>query len=132
MKMMDNTAGICAARHCRSRVVTACIDAIDFHSPIRNGEVVFVTARLVFASTRSMEVEVTTEAEGLKPGTRRVTNTAYFTFVSLGQDSHATSIPPLKVKEGEERERFEEGRKRYENRKKKRCEMMQHLQQAKM
>ena len=118
MKMMDNAAGICAARHCRSRVVTACIDAIDFHHPVFNGEVVFCTARLVFCSSKSMEVEVITEAEGLTPGSRRVANTAYFTFVSLGPDKRAREVPPLKVSSEEEQQRFEEGKARYEKRKK--------------
>ena len=124
MKIMDNAAGICAARHCRSHVVTACLDAIDFHSPIMNAEVVFVTARIVFTSTRSIEIEVTTESEGLHPGSRRITNTAYFTFVSLGKDMRAAPVPPLKVVNDEERERFEEGRKRYELRKKARQESL--------
>ena len=128
MKIMDNAAGICAARHCRSLVVTACIDAIDFHGPIMNGEVVFVTSRMVFTSTKSMEIEVTTEAEGLDVGSRRVTNTAYFTFVSLGADKRATAVPPLKLKSDEELQRFEEGRQRYETRKRLRQEMIQKWQ----
>ena len=125
MKMMDNAAGICAARHCRSRVVTACIDAIDFHHPVLNGEVVFCTARLVFCSSKSMEVEVVTEAEGLTPGSRRVTNTAYFTFVSLGPDQRARDVPPLQLSSDEEKQRFEEGKTRYETRKKARLEKAQ-------
>ena len=117
MKMMDNAAGICAARHCRSRAVTACIDAIDFHSPIVNGEVVFCTARIVFCSSKSMEIEVITEAEGLTPGSRRVTNTAYFTFVSIGSDKRACNVPPLELRNDEERQRFAGGKLRYEARK---------------
>ena len=58
MKMMDNAAGICAARHSRGRTVTACIDVVDFYQPILNGEMVFVTARIVFTSSKSMEIEV--------------------------------------------------------------------------
>lgn len=58
MKMMDNAAGICAARHCRGRTVTAGIGVINFHETIRNGEIVFVTARIVFTSAKSMEIEV--------------------------------------------------------------------------
>ena len=125
MKMMDNVAGICAARHTRSRVVTACIDAIDFHSPVLNGEVVFCTARLVFCSGKSMEIEVITEAEGLTPGNRRVTNTAYFTFVSLGPDKRAHKVPPLVLCSPEEEQRFAEGKARYEARKKARLEKNQ-------
>ena len=121
MKMMDSAAGICAVRHCQSRAVTACVDAIDFHSPVMNGEVVFVTARMVFTSTRSMEIEVTTEAEGLR-SRRRVSNTAYFTFVCLGSDKRATTVPQLKVQSDEELKRFEEGRARYEARKRARLE----------
>ena len=118
MKMMDNAAGICAARHCRTPVVTACLEAINFNTPIINGEVVFVTAELVFTSSRSLEIEVRTEAEGgLRGGSRRVTNTAYFTFVSLGKDGRAVAVPPLKMMSEEEKERFEEGRRRYQHRK---------------
>ncbi len=56
---------------------------------------------------------MTTEAEGLTPGSRRVTNTAYFTFVCLGEDGRARDVPPLKLGGREEEERFEEGKKRY-------------------
>ena len=118
MKMMDSAAGICAARHCRLPAVTACINAIDFHSPVRNGEVVFCTARLVFCSEKSMVVEIITEAEGLTAGSRRVANTAYFTFVSIGFDKKAHKVPPLILSNDEERQRFEEGKARYEERKK--------------
>lgn len=58
MKMMDNAAGICAARHCRGQTVTAGIDAIDFHKPVMNGDMVFVTASMIFTSAKSMEIEV--------------------------------------------------------------------------
>ena len=131
MKMMDNAAGICAARHCRTPVVTACLEAINFNSPIMNGEVVFVTAELIFTSTKSMEIELRVEVEGglREGGSRRVTNTAHFTFVSLGKDGHAIAVPSLKVVTKEEEERFEEGRRRYEERKKQRMAMKQQQQQ---
>lgn len=124
MKLMDSVAGICAARHCNSRVVTACIDAIDFHSPILLAEVVFVTARVVFTSAKSMEIEVMAEAEGIG-GNRRIANTAHFTFVSLGENKRAAPVPQLVRKTEEEEQRFEEGRRRYEERKKMRQEEMQ-------
>lgn len=58
MKTMDSAAGICAARHCHSRVVTAGIDEINFYEPITNGEMVFVTSRIIYTSARSIEIEV--------------------------------------------------------------------------
>ena len=39
LKLMDNVAGICAVRHCRTNVVTASLDSIDFIKGIKNGEV---------------------------------------------------------------------------------------------
>ena len=60
MMMMDNASAICAARHSKKQAVTACIDEIDFHAPITNGEMVFVTARIIYTSKRSMEIEVST------------------------------------------------------------------------
>ena len=74
-----------------------------------------------------MEIEVTTEAEGMSPGSRRVTNTAYFTFVAIGKDGHALPIPLLELEEEEEKARFEEGRLRYVERKRARQEMMKQL-----
>ena len=115
MKKMDEAAAICSATHCRGLTVTACIDAIDFHSSVTCGEVVFVTARLVFTSRKSMEIEVIAEAEGLTQS-RRVTTTAYFTYVSIGGDHRAGSVPPLQLQTDAEKKRFEEGRKRYEAR----------------
>ena len=117
MKLMDEAAAICAMRHTKEVAVTACIDAIDFHCPVMNGEVLCATARLLFTSGRTMEIEVCVEAEGFMTK-RRVTSSAYFTYVSLGEGGHAAVVPPLKLLTEEERERFEEGRRRYEARKK--------------
>ena len=68
------------------------------------------------------------EAENILGGFRRVTNTAYFTFVSLGNDYKSKPVPQLKMVNDEEKARFEEGRKRYEVRKKARMEKLQKLQ----
>lgn len=60
---------------------------------------------------------MTTEAEGLAPGSRRVSNTAHFTFVALGEDGRTLPVPSLKCQGDEELARFEEGKQRYEARK---------------
>ena len=114
MKMMDNTAGISAIRHCRTFVLTACIDAINFLEPVRNDEVMFFTAWPTFTSNRSIEVEVMCEAEGLQTRRRQVAS-AFYTFVTLGDP-----IVPLKLQTIDEERRFEEGKKRYIDRKEQR------------
>lgn len=38
MKLMDEVAGIVAARHCKTNIVTASVDAINFYDKIRKGK----------------------------------------------------------------------------------------------
>lgn len=114
MKMMDNAAGISAIRHCRTFTLTACIDAINFLEPVRNGEVMFFTAWPTFTSNRSIEVEVMCEAEGLQARRRQVAN-AFYTFVTLGD-----SIVPLALQTEYEERCFKEGMERYITRKEQR------------
>lgn len=38
MKLMDEVAGIVAARHCKTNIVTASVDAINFHEKIKKGQ----------------------------------------------------------------------------------------------
>ncbi|XP_077998367.1 putative cytosolic acyl coenzyme A thioester hydrolase-like [Glandiceps talaboti] len=119
MKFMDECAGIVARRHCRTQVVTAALDATDFHVPVKKGSVLFLTGRATFTSAKSMEIEVLVDVEyvfGGQPHKDRAVD-AFLTFVSLGPDQKALPIPPLKVHSAGEKRRFEEGRLRYEYRK---------------
>eukprot|EP00051_Salpingoeca_urceolata_P025038 m.444769 g.444769 ORF g.444769 m.444769 type:complete len:502 (+) comp20300_c2_seq4:135-1640(+) len=116
MKLMDNVAGITAARHCRSNVVTVSLDSMDFYQPVRNGNVVSLHARPTFTSKKSMEIEVEVYAEDLRHG-RRLTNKSNFVFVSLDETGKTQSIPPLKPKTEEEKVRFQDGYLRYVGRK---------------
>jgi len=114
MKLMDECAGIVAARHCRTNVVTISLDAVNFISPVLNGELVTLRGRLTYVSERSMEIAVTVQAEGMEIGSRRGTNTAYFTFVSLPKGSHqAQKVPPLKLVTDQDKKMFEDGKNRY-------------------
>nr|XP_061803141.1 putative cytosolic acyl coenzyme A thioester hydrolase-like [Nerophis lumbriciformis] len=115
MKLMDEVAGIVAARHCNTNIVTASVDAINFHRKIKKGCVVTVTGRLTFISNKSMEIEVVVDACSLvdaeKVSYRAVS--AYFTFISLDKFGRAQPVPPLKVHGEEEQRRYDEGQARY-------------------
>ncbi|KAJ4934850.1 hypothetical protein JOQ06_007631 [Pogonophryne albipinna] len=115
MKLMDEVAGIVAARHCSTNIVTASVDAINFHRKIIKGCVVTVTGRLTFASNKSMEIEVLVDASSLmeagKEKYRAVS--AFFTYISLDKANKALPVPPLKIDGEEEKRRFEEGNARY-------------------
>ncbi|XP_024915435.1 cytosolic acyl coenzyme A thioester hydrolase isoform X2 [Cynoglossus semilaevis] len=115
MKLMDEVAGIVAARHCKTNIVTASVDAVNFQKKIKKGSVVTVTGRLTFVSNKSMEIEVVVDATSLLEGEKikyRAVS-AYFTYISLDRDNKPLPVPTLKVEgEGEQR-RFEEGKARY-------------------
>ncbi|XP_065817468.1 cytosolic acyl coenzyme A thioester hydrolase isoform X1 [Labrus bergylta] len=122
MKLMDEVAGIVAARHCNTNIVTASVDAINFHRKIKKGCVLTVTGRLTFVSNKSMEIEVFVDAASLveaEKGRYRAVS-AYFTFISLDKYNRPLPVTPLKLDGEEEQRREEEGKARYLQRKAKR------------
>ena len=117
MKLIDTAAGIVAYRHCRTNVVTASMDRLDFHQPVFMGELVVLRASVNYAGNTSMEVGVRVEAEDLMTGEIRHTNSAYVTMVSLDENRKPTSIPKIMPETQDDRRRFEEGKIRAQRRK---------------
>jgi acyl-CoA hydrolase len=117
MKLIDTAAGIVAMRHCRTNVVTASMDRLDFYEPVFIGELVTMRASVNFVGTTSMEIGVRVEAEDLLTGHVRHTNSAYLTMVSLDANRRPMKVPGLIVETEDEKRRFEEGRARAERRK---------------
>ncbi|WP_054692950.1 acyl-CoA thioesterase [Syntrophomonas palmitatica] len=117
LKMMDNCAGACATKHSRSIVVTAGIDNICFHAPVFMGNLATCHANLTYVSNHSMEIAVSIDAEDLLQGTKQCCMTAYFTFVALGQDMKPAQVPPLILENELEKQEFEAGRLRSQERK---------------
>jgi acyl-CoA hydrolase len=117
MKLIDTAAGIVATRHCRTNVVTASMDRLDFYEPVFIGELVFLHAAINYVGGTSMEVGVRVEAENLLTGDVRHTNSAYLTMVSLDQDRRPMTAPGLVPETDEEKRRFNEGKARAQRRK---------------
>ena len=118
MKMMDNAAGVVAARHAHTNVVTAKVDDINFLKPVRVGDLVLVHACLTFAGHSSMEIFIEVETENLAQEEKQKALTANFIYVALDHRGKPTPVPPLLITTEEGERLFEEGRKRYEARKK--------------
>ncbi|XP_016339822.1 cytosolic acyl coenzyme A thioester hydrolase-like isoform X3 [Sinocyclocheilus anshuiensis] len=122
MKLMDEVAGIVAARHCKTNIVTASVDAINFHRKIKKGCVITVSGRMTFTSNKSIEIEVFVDADPLveaEKGKYRAV-TAFFTCISLDKENKPLLVPPLKLEGEEEQKQFEEGKARYLQKKAKR------------
>ena len=117
MKLIDTAAGIAAIRHCRTNVVTASMDRLDFHKPVFVGELVMLRASINYVGTTSMEIGVRVEAEEIMTGKVRHTNSAYLTMVSLDKNRRPTAVPEIVPQTDDEKRRFKEGRARAERRK---------------
>ena len=83
---LDEAGGILSMRYCRGLVMTACLDAMDFYSPISTHEVVTFKAGLNHVGTSSVEVGVKVLAEIPWSGEIRHACTAFLTYVHLGSD----------------------------------------------
>lgn len=117
MKLIDTAAGIAALRHCRTNVVTASMDRLDFHEPVFVGELVILRASINYAGETSMEVGVRVEAENLITGEVRHTNSAYLTMVAMGKNRRPMEVPKIMPETEDERRRFDEGKIRAQRRK---------------
>ena len=102
MKLIDEAAGACAYRFCRTRVVTAAIDRIDFHYPVQIGNLVRFMANVNYAGRTSVEVGVRVEAEDLASGSVTHTNSAYLVFVALDDSGRPIPVPPLEPAQTEQ------------------------------
>ena len=116
MHWMDIAGAIAAFRHCRSAVVTASMDSLQFLQPIKMGEMAVIEAWVNRAFSTSLEVEVHVSSENLQTGTKKKTSTAYLTFVALDDSGKPHPVPPLKPVTAMEKRRYEQALQRREAR----------------
>jgi acyl-CoA hydrolase len=91
---LDEAGGILSMRYCKGLVMTACVDAMDFYTPIFTHEVVTFKAGLNHVGTSSLEVGVKVLAELPWTGEVRHACTAFLTYVHLGPDLRPRPCPP--------------------------------------
>jgi acyl-CoA hydrolase len=104
---LDEAGGILSMRFCRGLVMTACLDAMDFYTPIYTHEVVTFKAGLNHVGTSSLEVGVKVLAEQPWSGEVRHACTAYLTYVHLGGDLRPQPCRPFTPGTAGERRRWE-------------------------
>ncbi len=104
---IDEAGGILSMRYCRGFVMTACLDALDFYSPISSNEVVTFKAGLNHVGTSSLEVGVKVLTEVPWTGEVRHACTAYLSFVHLGPDMRPRPCPPFEPSTAGERRRWQ-------------------------
>ncbi|MBI5475161.1 MAG: acyl-CoA thioesterase [Ignavibacteriales bacterium] len=108
MEWIDIAAAIAAQRHSNRVCVTAALDNLVFHHPIHLGEVVTLRASVNRVFSTSMEVGVIVIAENQLTSDRRLTNTAYLTFVGVDDHGQPVKVPSIHPQSKDEKRRFKE------------------------
>jgi len=109
---IDEAGGILSMRYVRGHVMTACLDALDFYSPISTHEVVTFKAALNQVGHSSLEVGVKVLTEVPWSGEVRHACTAYLTFVHLGPDMRPRPCPPFVPETPGEKRRWAQAEER--------------------
>ena len=95
LKLLDEVAYSCASRYACSYVVTLSVDRVRFHGPIQVGELVSFAATVNYTGRTSLEVGIRVETENIRDGSRRHTNSSYFTMVAVDDDGKPVPVPPV-------------------------------------
>ena len=117
MHLMDMCAAMSAYKHARTAVVTASVDQLDFLAPVKMGDIMILKSSVNYTGKSSMEVGVRIESENPKTGSIYHTSSAYLTFVSLNDNGKPQGVPMVTPETDVEKQRFEKGRARHEQRK---------------
>ncbi|MES2671180.1 MAG: acyl-CoA thioesterase [Pseudomonadota bacterium] len=89
---MDKAAFIAATRYARRTVVTARSEQVDFHIPVRQGQLVELIARVVETGRSSMRVEVELHTEDAKAGTRQLCTRGHFVMIGLDESGKPAAV----------------------------------------
>ena len=116
MHWIDIAAAIAAQRHADRVCVTASVDEINFHHPVRLGDVVTLQASVNRAFRTSMEIGVVVTAESRSGHDSRRANNAYLTFVAIDESGRPVSVPGVIPESQDEIRRFDEALVRRERR----------------
>lgn len=94
LRLMDMAAFVAASRHARRPVVTASSERIDFHVPVRQGQLAEVVGRVSKTGRTSMTVEVELWAEDLLTGAPELCTKGSFVLVAVDESGRPVPIKP--------------------------------------
>ena len=111
MTWMDEVAAVSARRYAEGPVTTACIENMRFLRPAYLNQTLVITGRVIYTGRTSMEVLVTAETEAYD-AERTLIADAHFILVALDENEHPRAVAPLIPVTEQEKEWFEEAKKR--------------------
>ncbi len=112
VQWMDIAAAVCAQNHAEKICVTASIDSVNFKNSARVGDIITIKANITRAFKTSMEIFVEASSKNVLSQESYLINEAFFTFVALDDQAHATPVCAVKPKTKKEIEHYENALKR--------------------
>lgn len=92
LHLMDEASFICATRFSRKKVVTVSTDKIDFTTPIPQGSIIELIARVDKVGRSSCVVRTEVFMEDMYSLKRESVVTGFFTFVAIDDDKQPIPI----------------------------------------
>ena len=112
MHWIDIAGAIAASRHSNKLCVTASVDEIQFHHPVKQGEIVILKASVNRVFRTSLEVGVRVLKEDSLTGDRKHTNTAYLTYVAIDEQGKPAEVLPVQPVSRDEQRLYADAAKR--------------------
>lgn len=104
LDLMDRAAFLASTRYSNQSMVTASMERIDFHSPIKSGNLVELVARVVYTGRTSLTVKVDLYSENAIKKTKEHACEGYFNMVSVNQEGRPIPVPKLLIETEKEKE----------------------------
>jgi acyl-CoA thioesterase YciA len=93
MAQMDLGASVLARSRARGRVATVAVEAMQFHQPVRVGDVVSIHSEIEREGTTSMRLHVEVWVMRLPAGEHLKVTQADFTFVAVDEAGRKRALP---------------------------------------
>lgn len=106
LSLMDKVAYATSSKHAGTYCVTVSVDKVEFLQPVEVGELVSLHASVNYVGRTSIVVGIRVEAQNVKTGHIKHTNSCYFTMVAKGDDDKPAVVPELILENNEEVKRF--------------------------
>ncbi len=111
MSIMDTAAGVVSSKFAHREFVTVSIDSLKFCRPAYQGDLIEVTARVVFTSTHTAGCHVVARRLERSKWEREEICSGFFFMVAIDSKMRPIPIPQLKTETDEEREMWDLAKK---------------------
>lgn len=95
MRRAYELASICADRVAPDRPVLAAVNRVNFLHPVRMGDTLHYTTRVVYAGKASVCAETSISRRSRDRTSMALSNSALFTFVNVDRDLHPQPVPAI-------------------------------------